>query len=123
MAIDIACTAQQLSGVANPNCPNEYFYRFGTTWENAADLEKQASDAEKAKIGLFKVKGIHGISVRALPRGYDESKATASDIYKVGFFLLYTPTARAQDHFSLVLPKPVTESVAAEFNFIFGRSQ
>jgi hypothetical protein len=82
------------------------------------------SPAPLHRVHRAQTKGLHGVSVVAVSRGrQDESKATATDIYRAGFFLLYTPTARFPDHFTVILPKPATEPVAIEFNFIFGGSE
>jgi hypothetical protein len=93
-------------------------------WEPAIILEGEPTKAETIRggIGINKVKGLHGVSVRASPRGFDESEASCDAVLASGLGLIPTPTLRAPDHITLTLPKPVTEGVALEFNTLFGRS-
>jgi len=99
------------------------FYRFGTSYESATRLGKQAELAEASAIGKLRITGLHGVSVTASVPEIAASGATLEAIEAAGFRLVYTPTGLDTLHHTLVLPKPVTKEVADAFNGLFGRLQ
>jgi len=94
---------------------DETLYRRGEDKESAARLGRKAAEAE-AQIG------IHGVSTSTTPPkpGEQVSAASRSDVETV-FPVEDTPTRNDPNHKTVVLPKPVTPQVAADFNRLFGR--
>jgi hypothetical protein len=53
----------------------------------------------------------------------DAVMATRRAFEDAGFEVRYTPTGSDTDHHTVVLPRPVTETVATLLNTILGRSR
>jgi hypothetical protein len=97
-------------GVQNKPLDDIYLVRFGPEPESA---EKLAADAKNATyFGLP-----HGVStaIRPKPDPYGRS-AKVLDVMK---HFLVEKTGNRPDHFTVVLPNPVTQKVADEFNALF----
>jgi hypothetical protein len=91
-----------------------HLYRNGTAWESADELEV-ASEAAQAQ--AFP----HGVSAfDRRPSGTDFSTA-ATDAVRAVFPV--KKTGRNPNHYTIVLPHPVTHENAVTFNDLFGRSQ
>jgi RHS repeat-associated protein len=93
--------------------PGRYLYRNGQDWESAAVLEADAANAERQGFP-------HGVSTfdRAPSRGA-YSVAITSDVQRV---FPVEKTGRNPNHYTIVLPKPVTGRAANTFNVLFGRT-
>jgi hypothetical protein len=100
----------------------QVFYRFGTSYETAARLGRQAAHAEGTEIGVLKLTDLHGVSVSPTVPSVPAGAATREAIEKAGFDLIHSPTAGDPLHHSLILPNPVTREIADAFNALFGRS-
>jgi uncharacterized protein RhaS with RHS repeats len=103
---------------------DDVFVRRGTSWESTGRLNTQAQAAEAT--GRFP----HGVSVTTpesnalLSRAPDDAvTATRKQIEDAGFGLQHTPTRADPNHYTLVLPKPVTSDIARKFNELFGRTR
>jgi len=84
--------------------------RYGTKVEST--LEKLSGDAAKAEEKI----GVHGVSATAKPNpklpGGTAAKSTVESAFKV------TKTG-GPNHFTIVLPKPVTDAIVQIFNSLF----
>ena len=97
-------------GVQNKPIDDIYLVRFGPGPESAEEL---GADAKKATyFGLP-----HGVStaIRPKPPTFGRS-ARVLDVMK---HFLVLKTGERPDHFTVVLPNPVTQQVAEEFNALF----
>ncbi|GEM_PF-5982359 len=83
-------------------------YRFGFKHESATELAKQAARAES-------MIGIHGVSVRS-KASFPAPSAPRSEVEK--HFSVYK-TGKDPCHYTIELPKPVTDDVAETFNNLF----
>jgi hypothetical protein len=83
-------------------------YRFGKQRESAERLAEQAAQAEK-------IIGIHGVSVKSKAK-FPAPSAPRSEVEK--HFLVHK-TGKDPYHYTVELPKPVTEEVAETFNNLF----
>ena len=90
---------------------NGAWYRFGLEPETAASLEE---DCEAAVSAGFP----HGVSVTTHTERIDAAKASRKD---VELYFAVTKTGRRASHYTVELPHPVTDEVAARFNAVFGR--
>jgi RHS repeat-associated protein len=99
----------------------QLFHRLGTSYESPTRLARQAAAAEQAEIGTLRLKGLHGVSVSPSPPAVPAGSASAAQIEKAGFKLVFSPTAADPMHHTLILPNPVTREVADVFNALFGR--
>src|SRR5262249_38139270 len=97
------------------------FYRFGSSYETATRLGRQAATAEQAEIGTLRLSGLHGVSVSQTVPAVAAGSATREAIEAAGFSLVHTPTIADPLHHTLLLAKPVTKEVADVFNALFGR--
>jgi hypothetical protein len=86
-------------------------YRFGLSRETAALLGEQAARAEA--LGLP-----HGVSVFSRTNREDAVSAALADVER--HFTVHQ-TGKSSYHYTVELPKPVTQNVADLFNGIFGR--
>jgi RHS repeat-associated protein len=86
-------------------------YRFGLDPESA---EKLASDAAKAEQNGFP----HGVSTMSRTTRPDASPASRAEVEE--HFPVHK-TGKNPYHYTVELPKPVTETVAELFNRLFGR--
>ncbi len=99
---------------------NDTLVRRGTQPESAESLAEQAAKAEANGFP-------HGVSVTSPQSsqqrapGIPVSSATRGNLEQAGLPVHYTPTRPDPYHHTIELPKPVTESVAHLFNFLFGR--
>jgi hypothetical protein len=103
--------------------------RRGTSWESAARLARLAAMAEGAGVARNGVPYGHGVSVtspeanqRLARDPADAVEATRKELEDAGFEVRYTPTNNDTDHHTVILPKPVTQAVAALFNSILRRT-
>jgi hypothetical protein len=108
---------------------DDVLVRRGTAKESAARLGRQAAAAEKGGAASNGVPYGHGVSVsspesnQALARNPDDAVgATRREFEEAGFEVRYTPTANDADHHTIILPKPVTDEVAARFNAVLQRT-
>jgi RHS repeat-associated protein len=110
-AAAVAIVVVAASGGAQEAKPR-MLYRFGFAWESAPKLEEDASAAEAAGFP-------HGVSVLSkLPPGRSASSAVRANV-EAQFAVV--KTGKNPYHYTVVLPKPVTEKDAATFNALFGR--
>jgi len=89
----------------------EYLYRFGLEPETAAALEALCEVALDRGFP-------HGVSLRSEHHRGDACMVSRAELeihFPVG------QTGRSRLHFTVELPHPVTQSVADQFNAIFGR--
>jgi len=86
-------------------------YRYGTATESTARLATKAAEAEAAGFP-------HGVSTRDATTATDVSSALRSDVEQ---HFTVTKTGADPHHYTVELPKPVTDAVAELFNRIFGR--
>jgi hypothetical protein len=101
--------------------PDDLLVRRGRSRESAQRLARQAEAAEQHGFG-------HGVSVttpeanaRLARDPTDAVWATRKAFEQAGFPVRYTPTRNDPNHHTVLLPKPVTDEVAAAFNGILGR--
>jgi RHS repeat-associated protein len=87
--------------------------RFGLAAETAESLSKQAAEAEAT--GNFP----HGVSTFSESTRKDAAWADASEIKR---HFSIEKTGGNPYHYTIVLPKPVTQKVADTFNSLFGRT-
>lgn len=87
-------------------------YRFGLRPESATDLAQQAAEAERDGLP-------HGISVFSRSARPDAISALRLDIEEQ--FVVHK-TGRNPFHYTIELPRPVTERDAAVLNRLFGRA-
>jgi hypothetical protein len=100
---------------SGPRQNNYYYVRFGPEFEDAAALELDAHNAERAI-------GVHGVSVRRmtpaeLSRLRIPSAIAPAAVVERSFVL--HKTGKAADHYTLQLVHPVTEGEAQLFNSVF----
>jgi RHS repeat-associated protein len=95
------------SGVEGPS----RLYRFGRNAESAERLAAQAADAEAHGLP-------HGVSVRDASARSDAASALRAEVEE---HFGVTQTGADPHHFTVELPKPVTDAVANVFNVLFGR--
>ena len=97
-------------GVRNKSMDDIYLVRFGSEPESA---EKLGADARKAQDFGFP----HGVStaIRPAPQPF----ARSAKVLDVMQHFLVLKTGNKPDHFTVVLPNPVTQQVADEFNSLF----
>jgi hypothetical protein len=86
-------------------------YRFGLDPESAASLARQAAHAE---LNGFP----HGVSVFSRTTRADASRAVVFDVR--AYFQMHK-TGTNPYHYTVELPRPVTELVAQQFSRLFGR--
>jgi hypothetical protein len=93
------------------NSPKVYLARFGID-----DKEKLSNDAANAE----KVPGFgHGVSTKLKTKvSNNERAALLSDVEKV---FKVKKTGKDPSHFTVILPKPITEEVVKKFNSLFKR--
>jgi hypothetical protein len=103
--------------------------RRGVDWESARRLARQAAAAAHGGTATNGVAFGHGVSVsspeanqRLARDPSDAVRATRAQIEAEGFEVRYTPTRQDTDHHTIILPEPVTDEVAAQFNTLFGRT-
>lgn len=89
----------------------ERLYRFGLEAEPADRLARQAAQAEENGFP-------HGVSAFSQSSRPDATSAERSEVEK--YFPIHK-TGRNPYHYTVELPKPVTQEVAKLFNKIFGR--
>ena len=89
-----------------------YLYRFGLEPESAERLAEQAADAERQNF-------THGVPVFSRTTRRDAVSASRVEVER--HFRVHK-TGRNPYHYTVELPKPVTDQVAALFNHLFGRS-
>jgi hypothetical protein len=102
--------------------PNGVLVRWGNSWEKTSDLAKKAEAAEKAGFP-------YGISTTysgapdlvAFPLPKASSIATREALEDAGFAVV--KTGRDPNHYTVVLPKPLTPEDARKLNEILGRSR
>jgi hypothetical protein len=87
-------------------------YRFGLEAESAEQLARDAADAERRDFP-------HGISAFSRSSRLDAASAPRRDIEQR--FRVHR-TGRNPYHYTIELPKPVTEAVAGRINRLFGRA-
>jgi RHS repeat-associated protein len=97
-------------GVQNKPIDDIYLVRFGPGPESTEEL---AADAKKATyFGLP-----HGVSTAIRPK--PPTFGRAAKVLDVMKHFLVLKTGERPDHFTVVLPNPVTQQVADEFNALF----
>jgi hypothetical protein len=101
----LATAGDQPAG--NEDAPK--LYRFGLSPESAEQLAQQANAALQAGFP-------HGVSTRDETNRLDARWAYLSEVE--GYFEVIQ-TGRNPHHFTVVLPNPVTPSVALVFNSLF----
>lgn len=108
--------------------PDDVLVRRGAGRESAQRLAKQAEAAEKAGTARNGIPFGHGVSVttpesnrRLASNPADVAEATRRALEDAGFEVRHTPTRSDPDHYTVQLPKPVTEAVADQFNCVLGR--
>ena len=87
-------------------------YRFGLEPETANDLAEQCAWAESHGLP-------HGVSAFARSSRPDAASARRADIEE--HFRVHK-TGRNSYHFTIELPKPMTDTTADLFNRLFGRT-
>ena len=88
-------------------------YRFGTDWESA---EKLQADAENAAANGFPF----GVSTTA--RRPTRPAASEASVAELVQHFDVEQTGRDPNHFTVLLPNPVTDQAAVTFNTLFGRT-
>jgi hypothetical protein len=89
--------------------PSDTLTRYGRDPETAEELARQAAAAESAI-------GIHGVSTR-LNTARRGKKALLADVESA--FPGTRQSGNDPQHFTVVLPKPVTQEIADQFNELF----
>ena len=88
-------------------------YRFGVAWESRGKLAAESRAAE--------AKGYpHGVSTFDRSHRADATSASRREVER-HFRVLQT--GRNHHHWTVVLPKPLTEDTAELFNRLFGRER
>lgn len=88
-------------------------FRFGTNWESAESLAQQAAAAEANNFP-------HGVSTFSQSTRPDAVSALQEEVKK---YFPVIKTGKNKFHYTVELPKPVTEEVANLFNSLFGRKR
>jgi hypothetical protein len=109
--------------------PDDLLVRRGVAWESAQRLARQAALAEAAGTATNGVSFGHGVSLTS-PEANQRLARDPSDAVQAirrafeaaGFEVRYTPTNNDSEHHTVLLPKPVTDEVAARFNAVLGRT-
>ena len=90
----------------------EKLYRFGLLPEAAEKLARESAEAEAT--GRFP----HGVSAFSFSTRSDAASANRQNV-ELRFTVI--KTGANPFHFTIELPRPVTEEVAMTFNRLFGR--
>jgi RHS repeat-associated protein len=98
-------------------CPNnEFIYRDGRDWESRQRLETKAFEASVNVVGPQ----LWGVSASVVPSP-NSSVAEREILERQGFKVIWTPEPWGKNHFTIMLPNPVTEEAATRFNQAFNR--
>ena len=110
----IASPALCAIGSATATTPGASLYRLGTKYENAAVLQASAASAQAGGFPF-------GVSVLDRRPSNTSNYSTANtNAVEQEFHVAKTGSNR--NHYTVVLPNPVTAKVAAKFNQLFGRN-
>ena len=99
-------------GLPGAASPKGSLFRFGLERETSSDLGAQALRAEAEGFP-------HGVSVFSTSSRADAvvaSRAAVEELFEV------VKTGNRSNHYTINLPKPVTDEIAETFNSIFGRN-
>jgi len=108
--LEAASAASALEAVAATRTGGQVLYRYRQGFETASRLGKKAASAEEQL-------NVHGVSVTTSPK--PRSLCGAACRVDVEKYFPVVKTGSNADHYTVVLPKPVTKEVADKFNSVF----